>query len=413
MSILEPLDPVPSPSDSVLLDNSTYFSAKIAIQESVLDSQSVLNLATLLEAVVLKENVFFAPTSVWHPGCDDEPLFGPSSPCHSMSLGSFPRANLSGLFKAALQSSLEDLSDEALSLHTPHGMSQDVNGTRNTLLTWLAALEEDLDQFVETYSAKVFGTDQAALRFLSTLPVTRSEGQPEEKQFAHYLLRTNTAYQLSALMPYLPHSNRVRFVLKKLGVRLSGERDPGVNLLRVAERSLPADVPLVLSVVLSGATTPDDILRRALDLRNEKVTRRYRQWSNELIEAWNSGDEQRQQTAREQHEAARAALGTELRKLHARTSVTSRLWRYIKEESPNALTQAGRADLLRRALSDGESWLSWLQAKRRVAIFIELASKSTLDFDELNDHLSRVFGSRNRLAGDELENLHFLRSELL
>ncbi len=265
MGILEPPGPVPSPSDSVLLDNSTYFSAKIAIQEALLDSQSVFNLATLLEAIVLKENIFLAPTSNWRPGRDDEPLFGSSCPCHSMTLDSFSREELHALFKEALQSSLADVGDEALTLHTPHGVNADVNGTRNTLLVWLSALDQDLDDFVENYSAKVLGTDRAAARFLATLPVTRSEGQTAEKHFAHYLLRTNTAFHLARLMPYLPHSNRVRFVLKKLGVTWSGEPDLAVNLLRITERALPVDIPLVLSVVLSGATTPDDILQRALD----------------------------------------------------------------------------------------------------------------------------------------------------
>ncbi|MEP6962537.1 MAG: hypothetical protein ABI995_10675, partial [Acidobacteriota bacterium] len=148
MGIFGPPDPTPSPSDSVLLDNSTYFSAMIALREAVLDSRSVFNLATLLEAIVLKEGTFFSPTSVWKPGPEDDLLFGPERPCHSLGLSSFPSATLRALFKGALEFSLADATNEALRLHTPHGLdAPDINGTRHILLEWIAELDRDLDQF--------------------------------------------------------------------------------------------------------------------------------------------------------------------------------------------------------------------------------------------------------------------------
>ncbi|MEP6960848.1 MAG: hypothetical protein ABI995_10690, partial [Acidobacteriota bacterium] len=245
-----------------------------------------------------------------------------------------------------------------------------------------------------------------------SLRATRSEGQPPETQLAHYLLRTNTAFQLSGLMPYLPHSNRVRFVMRKMGVRLSGEQDPGVNLLRVTEQSFPAEVPLILSVVLSGATNPGDVLPRALALREEKSVRKYRRWSDELMQAWSSDDEERKEAAKHEFQEAKDALGTELQKLRARKAVGSRLWRYLKEVLPDTASVQKRPEVLRRIMTEGENWLLGLRPKRRIAILIELADRSlTSGFHQLNDDLSRVFGNRNRLTGQELENLHFLRSE--
>src|SRR5690242_18060682 len=110
MSILQAPGPIPSPDTSVLLDNSTYFSAKVAVGESLVNARSVFNLATLLEAIVFKEHVFFAPTAVWQPTAEDDLLFGPDGPCNAINTNTFRPHDLRGLFARALEESLADLS---------------------------------------------------------------------------------------------------------------------------------------------------------------------------------------------------------------------------------------------------------------------------------------------------------------
>jgi len=411
MSILQAPGPIPSPDTSVLLDNSTYFSAKVAVGEALINARSVFNLATLLEAIVFKEHVFFAPTAVWKPTGEDDLLFGPDRPCHTIDTDTFKPDDLRALFARALKESLADLSGEPRIALTPHAVDAiDLLGTTNTLLHWNHILDRDLDKFITIYSAKVLGTDPASTRYLATLPHTGNEGQPAETQFAHYLLRTNTALHLSGAMPYLPHSNRVQFVLDKLQEQLPGEQAPDLNLLRVTEDRLPTSAPLILTVALSGARTPEDIFRRALSLRREKTAQHFRAWSATLLDAWTADDSQRREEAQQSYAEARDALVEELAKLHGRRFHGARVWQYIKGLAPEIANQEW-PKLIVRGL-DAADWLATTAKKRRVAVFVELARRAEREFDDLSDQLTRVFGKHNRLSSEELQQLHFLRGRI-
>ena len=180
-------------SGSVLVDNSTYFSASVLVSSGELDPLAVFNLGNFIDSLILAENICLAPTINWSPSDSDSLLFGAGKPCSQVDLSRFGNEDLGDLFGQALASSLADLDQNP---HLPP-VDADHFNTVNILLNWRSQAIEDPVAFLPVYSGQVVETDVASQRYLAKLRSLGNEAASPERRLAHYLLRTNVAFELS------------------------------------------------------------------------------------------------------------------------------------------------------------------------------------------------------------------------
>jgi hypothetical protein len=268
---------------SLLLDNSTYFASRSLLDDGAqLSPELVYNLASFLECLVIADKTFLAPTNFWHPD-PSNPLFRADGPCSAIVFEGESDDSLRELFEAATTQSIMDLSSSKITTLLPLLMPRtmprgpvDPGAVQWQMSQWLDPIAEDPRTFIDVYSVGVFMSDPQIWPFLKTLP-RASLKDPQatlERHVAQYLLRTNVAVELGRFVPYHPHSHRVAFVVAK---GISADSAP-TSLLRTAESDIArrlslwhttqgttpeveVDIPLVLAVVLSGASDPSDVFR--------------------------------------------------------------------------------------------------------------------------------------------------------
>jgi hypothetical protein len=166
-----PLSLLASGTDSVLIDNSTYFSAKGVIHYGVLDSAAIFNLSTLVEAIVFNERVFLAPTSTWRPNAGDAPLFEKGGPCISLDPAQMWDEFVPTV-RAALIGALGDLN----SPYRPYP-GADARQAAHIIINWLVEVERNPSTFLSTYSAQVHYADPASLLVMEQIPDSGPAGR--------------------------------------------------------------------------------------------------------------------------------------------------------------------------------------------------------------------------------------------
>jgi len=403
-------------SGRLLLDNSVYYSAKTILHDGSTDGRGIFNLASFLEALVLAEEVYVAPTTDWSPDFSDAPLFGPQGPCRQFSLSSYEDDELGALFKSAISECIDDLADDRMPGVLPR-IDADMSLTQRALLDWHNQVAKDPRGFIKTYSGRVPLGDPGANAVINSIP--SEERMTPELSLANFLLRSNVALLLPAV--YQPHSNRIHFVAEKIE-RIRRKHTLAITLLRQAEETVSTEIgevlkhagrrdtftsqiPLILAVALSGATNRADLVPRALELRSSRVARRYRKWVGAKVQALIGTDLAASRQANFELEDARRVLIDELTKLYGRRPLSSlaKVAQAIRPEYFKAPVGAARD----AAMNLDKGWRYW-NASRRVAIFVNIARDGALA--NLNGQIKKVFG--RELSNDDIADLNRMRNNL-
>jgi len=424
---------------SLLLDNSTYFSFKHLVLEEKLDANSIYNAANFLESIVLSDSITMAPTIAWHPDASDV-LFKDGNVCSQYPVDSLTDKQLIQIFRDAVEASISDLfvrqtrnylriSDKSLPV------------TRDTLLGWKNEIIENPRQFLYTYSGAVFLTDSGSRHFVSKFTTDVTEDSPASRHIAQYLLRTNVALELldigqTTTLAYHPHSNRAAFVFSKMAQNGRSSISMAKTVLREAEltikkqlqgkkeqsllsrfgafRETETDMPLVLSVVLSGATEPGQLIDRALELRNMRAAKRYRAWISNLLGVISSGDQEKELQASAELDHARQLLSDELVALYGikKSKIVERTASFAGAIDLEKLAELNMRGLVLKAASSfisGSSSiadaLTEFKVKRKIALITSLAKqrRSILNLNALIEH---VFGKPlSLLEQDQLSKI--------
>lgn len=208
----------PDLSSIALLDNSVYFSFKSLANNGLTDPLSLYNAAVFLEALILNDTLFLSPTNAWTPDSSDT-LFQTAGPCRQLSIDSYSEDDIYAIFSAVLEDIRVDLTTPRIAktlLLTPDvlaEMSELVN-------TWRSKLESDPYDLLVTYSGAVYNVDTPTQDFLKGLHTSVKPTDPPARHTAQYLLRANAAMHFAreafaAPIPYVPHSHRTHFVIRK------------------------------------------------------------------------------------------------------------------------------------------------------------------------------------------------------
>jgi hypothetical protein len=426
---------------TVLLDNSTYFSFKRLVGAGELDADSVYNAATFLECLLTADRVLLAPTLAWAPSSEDG-LFEADGPCEQWAAQDLSNATLSAVFRRALDSAQQDVSDATM-FQTLGISGSTARKAAVILRKWYPAAEENPRRFLEVYSGAVLRTDSASGAFLSQIPTSVSKDAPAERHLAQYLLRTSTALELTGfgdreIFPYHPHSHRAAYVMRKLASHRRRAVSLGSLLIREAEKTevqtaralressllseygafatIGNDTPLVLAVTLSGATSPAEILPLALKLRRTKEARRYRKWVREMITAVRAGDFDKQRRVHAEVEHAKNILSDELQKLYGskRTNVVGAASALADTVDFEGLADLNTRKLLLHGAKEftGKSqritqFLERSFVKRKMALVIKLVRQREPE-KQLSVLLKRVF--RKGLSAVDVHRFASMRS---
>lgn len=416
-----------------LIDNSTYYSSKIAIEEGVLTAQTVYNLATFLECLVVADKVGFAPTTLWYPGIADGYLFEADGPCVRLPSVAESDEEARRVFVRAIDESLSDLDGPVVRRQFASSVAEEA---RRLLSGYRTKAQEDPAGFMETYSGIVYLTDEGASAYFEETFGKEGRALPAGQHLTNYLLRSNVAMEISDRLIYHPHSQRVPLVCNKMGVQAKQSPSLASDLIRYVEKEMKQtlmhnaresllmqfkpfacmdhDMPLVLAVVLSGASTPGDIIPGALKLRNLPEAKKYREWAGEVATAIRGQDIATRNEACRQMAEAREILSKELARLYgARQGSAPSRWSQIAsvadpEEIAGANTRSvllklGK-EVLRRAPGALDAWRAH-RVRKRLALLINLPKREKPD--DLNSLLGQVFGKK--LTGDQLNQFDLLR----
>ena len=430
---------------NILLDNSTYYSFKVAVQDKLLDAQILYNMANFLECLVMADKIYLAPTIYWKPDATDCMLFEPKGPCVQLAEVGPDDATISQIWQTAISESMGDLLRPVIRNMVPLA-GVDLGKTYAMLKNWEASAKQDPCSFKKAYSGLVYLTDAGTSHFFTKTFGTYMRSIPPYHHLANYLLRTNVARQMSYDKVYQPHSYRAPLVCDKIARDARNAKTLVLKLVRATEleigkkisdlaRALRSyggyslaerNMPLVLAVVLSSVSKPDDIVQHALKLRRKRAARRYRKWSSELVRAIEVGNPVEQKEAIAQLQEAREVLSTELSKLYEvrKGKALGRFSKFVSCADPGELAAvlAGgdpKADLVKevaRLAKEMPAQLNLLRQfhlRHNLTLLISFAKQSQ-KIKELNLLLGRVFGKN--LPPSELlafEELRADRDELI
>jgi hypothetical protein len=419
-----------------LIDNSTYFSFKYTINEAQIDASLVYNMANFLESLVCAESIVLAPTSAWRPDQTDL-LFKSGSVCSQYSFDNMDNDEISKTFVSSIESSLSDIEKRELGL--PVGSSAKlITNVRNIFLDWRAKVSDDPQAFIDTYSGAVFFTDVGTSQFVASLGTDVSKSESIARHIAQYLLRTNVALEIldkeaGQCIAYHPHSHRAGFVFRKLSMQGKYAMSLASTILREAETEVTKkleekkahslaskfgafqvtdpEMPLVLAVALSGASSPEEIIHRGLDLRNLEAAKRYRKWIAHLLSSIRDGDQDTHLEVEQELLEARRLLREELNALYGRRSASllQRIASVAGAVDLEKLADVSARDFVLEAASEDIKGrpsifaaLERYRLKRKLALIITLG-KQRRPIDNLNLLLEKVF--KKRLSDDEKAKL--------
>lgn len=421
---------------SVLIDNSIYHSFRAAMDENALDAHTVYNMANFIECLVISDRIFLAPTI--HRSVDQmkmDPLFQREGLCIELENVAQNDADAKLIFTQAIKQSLDDLSRESL-LYFLGMENVDLAAAQRVLQSWQQKVDVSSQGFMETYSRPVYVTDLETSKLFDKVFPGYRELVPVHEHLAHYLLRCNVALQLSEGLVYHPHSYRTPLICEKLNVEARQSASLISELVRYTESRIEdrlsidnlqvlrrywmayasdLDMPLILSVVLSGARGKDDIIPLTLELRNTAAAQRYRELTSNFVSAIRGEIPKDRMDAECEMQAAKQVLSKELTKLYGvhDQHAPSRLSRLFSVVSPTELAsstvrstvmQLGKKIL--KSIPEGADWTKKMRMRRKVTLLLNLA-KRRRDIPRLNTLLERVF--HKKLSPDQMHSLDLLR----
>jgi len=403
-----------SGENAVLIDNSTYHSFHVAIIEKRLDASVLYNMANFLECLVLAENVRLAPTIV-NSECLSE-LFTGDGPCRRIELDD---ETFNATFYNALEWSISDIDNKSVRQTIPIDQSHDKKAKE--LLEYWRSSRLPAAEYREVYSGAVFITDSASGDLLAGLRTVTNPHSSAHEHLAHYLLRTNFSLKMSEMLPYQPHSHRIRFVCAKLRNAVSAtelllrqaelqiaeaEREDSLAPLRKAisggRQELP-EMPLVLGAVLNSTEekNPGGLVQAALQIRNLSEAKRFRTWVGKLNSAiWNGNWGAREDALHELAEASEA-LTQEIAAAYDKRrgeicKVSTAVVDTISDVKPSNDWLNTLLDMLKHgphALSTARKAWKKHQLRKRIAVFTSLHKKGPTNFDRpLASFLDKRFG---------------------
>ena len=425
-----------SSASSVLIDNSTYFSAKRLLHENLLDAYTLFNLANFLECVVVAEKVMLAPTLAWDPGEEDS-LFRNDGPCAKVRLEDWSDDDLGTLFDSAIRTGIKSLSSSGFGYQ-----AHDVDAASQLLRQWRSDAQNSPKDFLNQYSGAVYINDSASRETVAAMPTVTGADASPCYHLAQYILRSNVAYELSSIWTYHPHSHRLSFISQRMQGANRESLHLGQELIKAAEVKIGQEIeaqrrtallanfgafkhelrlPLILSSVLRQSRSADEIIPIALRLRQSSSARRYRRWVNELISAVDSNDYERQLTAEREFDSAGRNLMRELHELYSPTKKNGLIQKtstYAATLDPDALNKATAADWPDITMGAGAMTANVLaifdpvlrqRRRRRNFVFLLEMAKHRRSILAINQLLEPVFGIA--LNDGELTHLHNLQSE--
>ena len=355
--------------------------------------------------IVFAEKVFLSPTLIWSPAPND-PLFSANGPCQQLHAEKWNDDVSHAVLTRALQDSLKDVTDHNPALPYPRAARA---RTLKLINEWIKAADRNPRELLQQYSDVVHWTDVGSWKVLSNLESTDSH--PQYRRLAQFLFRTNVAHVLCDHIPYQPHSHRADLICSKFRASNSANINLATSILKLAEQEIGAqlskdrilglfgafsqmesDIPLVLSVILSGTSDPSELITRAVELRKTREAVNYRKWVANLLAAAESGDLDAQLQAEEEIQEAISLLRTELRRMYGDSR---RIVARARRLTGNLNADSVPTDLsIGSGLSIGKSLVQWIRRRRlrrKYAIILSVA-KSRRDVSQLNSLLPRVFG---------------------
>jgi hypothetical protein len=423
---------------TTLIDNSTYFSFKYSIQRNEIDADLVYNMANLLETLVFSEKILLAPTNAWKPDKSDLLFQSKDVECSQFSLENLSEEEIKDLYLLSLKDSISDIKYRSLNL--TYGLQNNKIKEVYTLLkSWQIQVQNNPKSFIDTYSGAVFLTDKGSTHTLLQLNTQTHNIENEARHIAQYLLRTNVAINLlgtnnETCISYHPHSHRAKFVFNKLSLQSQRSMSLASTILNDASSEITkilddkkkysilssfgafqtteSDLPLILAVALSGATKPEDILIRAIELRNLNEAKRYRKWIGNLFESIASGNLSRQLEIDQELNEARKLLFKELNILYGNSQNNKVINRITniggafdleKLAKPNidGLLFGVAKEIVKGASNIHSAYLNF-KLKRKVALIITLA-KERKSIDNLDPLLENVY--KKKLSFEEKSKL--------
>ncbi|MEU4733121.1 hypothetical protein [Streptomyces sp. NPDC023588] len=425
---------------AVLMDNSTYFSARDLLQSGQVDAYRVYNLANLVESIVVADSIILSPTSAWQPS-DADSIFIGDGPGRNLLLTNSSDEELGEIFTKSIAAGTRDVTRRSLN-RLGYG-PQTARPTLQLLRQWQSEAERDPRGFIQQYSGAVYLTDPASRDVVSSISTVTTDRSPPEYHLAQFLLRSNVAYELSSRWAYHPHSHRLDYISRRMRRSNSEALYVGNDLLREAESATDrvldqqqrvsalrqfgafkhdSNVPFILSAVLSQCTMPDDVLRVAIEMRNQRSAQNYRRWIREIIDAIDSGDNERQKRADMEFAEAQQFLSREISRLYIPkkgegSGVVQQIASHVGSLDPSMITggEDGLKELAaKEALSiasESPRFAAWIgkQRRKRNIVFLLKLTKKRQSINSLNPLLRSVF--KSPLAQDQLQTLHDLQDK--
>jgi hypothetical protein len=318
--------------------------------------------------------------------------------------------DLRDVFKNAIASAEEDVNDPSVQSLLQFGSM--VGAAAGAILKEFSEKAEDALSFMDEYSASVFITDENSRGYIKTLNTGLEQEDPHERHIAQYLLRTNVAIELATAqgqsgIPYHPHSHRTHYVVRKLESDRQRARFSANYLLRYVESeigehnqetysnsegifgfpSFEDQAPLI-TTVLSGANGPEDITKRALEIRDSREAKNYRSFVAELLSTFETGDVVARRRATQNLADAKALLILELDKLYGKKR-NSELTILAK------LVGVASNEFVSGAFNEGHPTLATAKAAAKVA---EVATQHAIETLRAVPAAVRTSGLRRRIA---------------
>ncbi len=362
-----------------------------------LDAASLYNATKFIEALVTVDELHTAPTSCWEPDAHDT-LFS-IGVCRQIVADEIGYSNLSEIFTKSIQSALRDISEPTV--RSMLGIDNEIYGLCLPILEELKRKAENPINFFDYYSGSVYITDANSGAKVQRTGSGLDPDAPRERHLVQYLLRTNVAMELAAAtnnfvgMPYHPHSHRTNYVVDKLKRERSRVRFDPDFLLRCTSEGVAArnrelsgsfgfseseaHKPLIMTA-MSGAASREDILTRALELRDLSEARLYRKFVAELMNAFETGDVQARVKAEHDLNEAKAVLMRELDKLYGK-----------RQDDGIGILPEMIGGAVEEITSDAIQDMDPSDSAERVAA--KLAGKAT------GVAISRIIGSKKEIAG--------------
>lgn len=291
----------------ILTDNSTLISVDASIPSRAIDANVVYNLSSMCELIVLNETLW-VPPAIYRSFESVDKLFTKGY----VQTVQFPQLDFEpiGFFREVISRARHDLGDRKIKNFSAKGTIVSLKKVDGELRRLKEKLLQDPKQFIDhDYLVPVMDTDKFTATKLRPFWKEMLHQHYNERDFAQYLLRSNTMFQLSRWLPYHPHSHRLPYFNLKLREQRKEAKSLAKFLLSQLEkyfekrsktlneiarqvfelqrlRRFDLEIPIVMIAVLRDCSSPDGIIDSVIDLRETKKARNFRDECGKLIEAY-------------------------------------------------------------------------------------------------------------------------------